>query len=304
MKDLGELSYYLGMRVVKTDTCTKILQDAYLEKVIERFNLENANPVDTPGAPGQQLTADDCPTTAAGKLEMSKKPFRSLVSSLMFAYVGTRPDIGSALTRVAAFCENPGGVHWVAAKRVLRYLLGTTKDAITYAGVLTPGEKVRITVYCDSDWAQDKDDRKSTSGYVVLIAGGPVSWKTKKQPTRAMSSCEAEFISLSEATKELIWFTHFLTELGIDFETPVIYTDSQSAMDWTKNACHHQRTKHVALKYFFVRDIVADKVVKIAYVCTKDNIADVLTKSVTRSIFGYLKPKLMGLFRQVGKGVR
>ena len=160
---------------------------------------------------------------------------------------------------------------------------------------------MKITVYCDSDWAQDKDDRKSTSGYVVLIAGGPVSWKTKKQPTRAMSSCEAEFISLSEATKELIWFTHFLTELGIDFETPTIYTDSQSAMDWTKNACHHQRTKHVALKYFFVRDIVADKVVKIAYVCTKDNIAD---KSVTRSIFGYLKPKLMGLFRQVGKGVR
>jgi viroplasmin and RNaseH domain-containing protein len=97
-----------------------------------------------------------------------------------------------------------------------------------------------------------------------------------------MSSCEAEFISLTEATKEVLWLTYFLDELQIPYDTPVILTDSKSAMEWTKNACHHQRTKHVALKYFFIRDIVRDRKVKIQYVSTKENQADILTKSTSK----------------------
>ena len=145
-----------------------------------------------------------------------------------------------------------------------------------------------------------------------MVAGGPVSWKCKKQPTRAMSSCEAEFISLSDATKEVLWITYFLDELQIPYETPTIFTDSKSAMEWSKNACHHQRTKHVALKYFFVRDEVTSRRVKVAYISTKDNVADLLTKNTTIGVYKYLQPKLMGLMEvahkawrsYVGKGVR
>ena len=312
VKDLGELSYYLGIKVVKGQDTMQLLQDAYLQKVLERFNLADANAVPTPGAPGQQLSKQDCPDDVEEQQEMAKKPFRALVGSLMYAYVSSRPDIGAALTKVAAFCQNPGGPHWIAAKRVLRYLLGTVGTAVTYRGRLKKGDKVQIRVYCDSDWAQDKDDRKSTSGWVAMVAGGPVSWKCKKQPTRAMSSCEAEFISLSDATKEVLWMTYFLDELQIPYETPTIFTDSKSAMEWSKNACHHQRTKHVALKYFFVRDEVTSRRVKVAYISTKDNVADLLTKNTTIGVYKYLQPKLMGLVEvahrawrsYVGKGVR
>ena len=312
VKDLGDLSYYLGIKVVKGQDTTQLLQDAYLQKVLERFNLADANAVPTPGAPGQQLSKEDCPDDVEEQRDMAKKPFRALVGSLMYAYVSSRPDIGAALTKVAAFCQNPGGPHWVAAKRVLRYLLGTINTAVTYRGRLKAGDKVQIRVYCDSDWAQDRDDRRSTSGWIVMVAGGPVSWKCKKQPTRAMSSCEAEFISLSDATKEVLWITYFLDELQIPYETPTIFTDSKSAIEWSKNACHHQRTKHVALKYFFVRDEVASRRVKVAYISTKDNVADLLTKNTTIGVYKYLQPKLMGLMEvahkawrsYVGKGVR
>lgn len=296
VKDLGELSHYLGMRVTRDGAVTEVTQDAYVEKLLARFKLESANSVDTPGVPGQILSKDDCPKSGcAEQQEMAQKPFRSLVGSLMYSYIGTRPDIGSALVKVAAFCTNPGVVHWVAAKRILRYLKGTKQSPIRYSGRLTKGEKVKITAFCDSDWAQDKDDRKSTSGFVVMLAGGPISWRCKKQPTVALSATEAEFVALTEATKDVIWLTNFLDELGIEYEVPTIYSDSQSAIEWSKNACHHQRSKHVALKYFFIRDTVADRKVKIAYVSTKQNVADILTKTTTRAVFGRLQPKLMGI---------
>ena len=104
-------------------------------------------------------------------------------------------------------------------------------------------------------------------------------------------------MALTEATKDVLWLTYFLDELGIEYEVPIIYSDSRSAIEWSKNASHHKRNKHVALKYFFIRDVVADGKVKIGYVSTKDNIADVLTKTTTRTVFSYLKPKLMGMQR-------
>lgn len=300
VKDLGDLSHYLGIKVVTTDKATYLSQPAYIEKVLAKFSLQDANDSPTPGVQSQQLSKADCPKDDEQKSEMAKKPYRSLIGSLLYAYLGTRPDIGSALIKVASFCENPGQKHWTAAKRILRYLKGTTDTVITYAsGKLQKGEKVQIVVYCDSDWAQDSDDRRSISGYVVKLSGGPVSWQSKKQPTVALSTCEAEFVSLTEATKEVLWYTYFLDELGVPYDTPVVFTDSKAAMDWSKNACHHQRSKHVALKYFFVRDTVRDKLVKIQYVKTADNQADMLTKNVSSNIFAKLKPRLMGVLQNI-----
>ena len=295
VKDLGPLSHYLGMRVVQGAEETKINQDGYVDKVLARFKMENAKSVDTPGVPGQILTKDDCPAPGSDdEAEMKGKPYRQLVGSLMYTYCGTRPDVGSNLAKVASFSENPGVRHWVSSKRILRYLKGTRDHGICFRGRLSKGEKVKVVAYCDSDWAQCPDDRKSTTGYVVQLAGGPVVWQCRKQATVAVSSTEAEFVALSEATKDILWMTYMLTELGIPYEVPRIYTDSQSSMDWAKNASHHQRNKHVALKYFFVRDVVANNTVQIAYISTKENIADILTKPTTRSIFKRLRPKLMG----------
>jgi hypothetical protein len=315
VKDLGVLSHYLGIKIETTTDATLLSQPAYIQKLLAKFNLQDANPAPTPGAPGQQLSKEQCPTETEEKDEMKKTPYRSMVGSIMYTYIGTRPDIGFNLIKTAGFCENPGNHHWVAVKRILRYLKGTINHALQYTGKLKPNEKVNITVYSDSDWAEDKDDRKSISGFVVKLAGGPISWQSKKQPTRAMSSCEAEFISLTEATKEVLWLTYFLDELEVPYNTPVIFTDSRAAMEWSKNACNHQRTKHVQLKYFFVRDVVRDRKVHMQYISTKENEADILTKSTSISIFKYLQPKIMGMIsslteraqtlkKTVGKGVR
>ena len=295
VKDLGTVSHYLGMRVTKQGGSTKIDQEPYVEKLVAKFKMEQAEAADTPGVAGMVLSKDDCPAPQSEEQEkMRETPFRQLVGSVMYAYIGTRPDVGSVLTKVASFCNNPAQLHWKAAKRILKFLKGTKNSFIQYSGRLYKNDKVKITVYCDSDWGQCKDNRKSTSGYVIMIAGGPVVWSCKKQRTVALSATEAEFVSLCEATKDTLWLTYFLTELGISYETPTIYTDSQSAIQWSKNAKHHQRNKHVAIKYFFVRDEVARETIKIAYISTKNNVADVLTKSTTKSIFQFLRPKLMG----------
>jgi hypothetical protein len=312
VKDLGEISYYLGLRVVKEGGVTTLDQQAYAEKIIEKFNLTDANTQPTPGVPNQQLSKNDCPARDDHDhtQEMKNVPYRSAIGSLMYSYIGTRPDIGSSLIKVASFCENPGQAHWKAVKRIIRFLKGTPGEPIIYQGKvnLKKGEKVQVEIFSDSDWAQDPTDRKSTSGFIAKIAGAPVSWHSKKQPTQALSACEAEFVALTEATKEAIWLTLFLGELDIPFETPVIQTDSQSAMEWSKNACYHQRTKHVALKYFFVRDVVTAKTIKLSYVNTKENQADLMTKLTSLPVFRYLQPKMMGTIglikRMLGKGVR
>jgi hypothetical protein len=295
VKDLGNLSYYLGIKVETTRETTRLGQPGYIEKMLAKFHLQEANPSASPGATGQQLSKENSPTSEEERQEMAAKPYRALIGSLMYSYIGTRPDIGSTLIRAAAFCENPGKAHWQAAKRILRYLKRAKNDTLTYSGKLKKGEKVKIEVHSDSDWAQDRDDRRSISGFAVKLAGAAISWQSKKQPTRAMSSCEAEFISLTEATKEVLWLTYFLDELNIPYDTPTIFTDNKASIEWTKNAGDHQRSKHVALKYFFVRDIVREKKVHVRYISTKENEADVLTKSTSLPIFRYLKPKLMGM---------
>lgn len=299
VKDMGNITYYLGIRVEQQDGSCTLTQDAYIDKLLATFKMELANEADTPGVPGQILSKQDCPETPEAKAEMEGKPYRQLVGSLMYGYCCTRPDIGSVLAKVASFCNNPGIPHWVSAKRILRYLKGTKSDSIQYTGRLAKGDKLQITAHCDSDWAQCPDDRKSTTGYVVQLAGGPIAWQCKKQPTHALSSTEAEFVAMTEAAKDVLWLQNFLTELGLPVETPTIFTDSQSAMEWARNAKHHQRNKHVALKYFFIRDLVNDRAVRMRFVSTDKNIADILTKPTTKSVFSKLKPTLMGWLSKV-----
>ena len=300
VKNLGPLSYYLGVRVEQTKEANTLRQDGYIDKMLATFKMEDSKPVDTPGVPGQILTKAHCPAPGSAEhAEMATKPYRQVVGSLMYNYCATRPDIGSILAKVASFANNPGIPHWVASKRILRYLKGTKDLAIQYTGRLFRGDKVTIVAYCDSDWAQCPDDRKSTTGYVVQVGGGPVAWQCKKQHTVALSTTEAEFVAITEATKDVLWVTYFLTELGIEYDTPQIHSDSQSALEWSKNASHHQRNKHVALKYFFIRDAVRDRLVRLGYISTKDNVADILTKPTTRAIFTHLRPMLMGWARKL-----
>ncbi|HVX00094.1 MAG TPA: Ty1/Copia family ribonuclease HI, partial [Candidatus Babeliaceae bacterium] len=162
-----------------------------------------------------------------------------------------------AVTILSQFSSNPGKPHWIAVKRVLRYLNGSINYKLVYGGINGRQMDPELIGYCDADWASNVDDRRSVTGYVFMLAGGAISWKTKKQPTVALYSVEAEYMAATQATKEAIWFRQFFFELGMVHiwdESSVIFSDSQGSIALVKNPEYHQRTKHIDIQHHFVRE--------------------------------------------------
>jgi hypothetical protein len=198
--------------------------------------------------------------------------------------LGTRPDIAFVITTLSQFSSNPGSAHWLALKRVMRYLAGTRDLCITYRGSSTPRTTVTSLVgFCDADWASNKDDRRSITGYVFILAQGAISWQAKKQPTVALSSVEAEYMASTQATKEAIWWEQLLSGLQLQVPKPIeIRSDSQGSIALSKNPASHSRTKHIDIQHHFVREQVERDMVRFTYIPTEDMPADLLTKPMTR----------------------
>ncbi|KAI4346231.1 hypothetical protein L6164_013300 [Bauhinia variegata] len=176
MKDLGAAKQILGMKIILDRKNGKLWlsQQKYIEKVLERFNMGNAKPVGTPLAGHFKLSKKQCLTGKIGREEMEKVPYASVVGSLMYAMVCTRPDIAHAVGVVSRYLSNPGKEHWQAVKWILRYLRGTSRFCLCFGA----GKPV-LDGYTDADMAGDVDSRKSTSGYMMTFAGGAVSWQSK-----------------------------------------------------------------------------------------------------------------------------
>ena len=208
IQDMGKLSYFLGMSVVQNreEKKTWMGQPAYTEKLLTRMGMSDCRPVKTPMEPGIHLVK-----AAEDDEVLDQQSYQSLIGSLMYLATCTRPDIAFAVGTLARFSSKPNQVHWKAAKRVLRYLRGTTNFGIVFRG----DDLAEPMAYSDADWAGDVGDRKSTSGYVFSIAGGPVSWRSRKQNTVALSTAEAEYVALSSAAQECVWIRRLSAELGI-----------------------------------------------------------------------------------------
>ena len=289
MKDLGEAHYVLGIQIQRDRQARtlSIGQHEYIKQVLDRFGMLDSKPVATPLATGTQLLKSDCPTTDEQRQAMSSVPYQSAIGAIMYAMLGTRPDIAYAVTVLSQFSHNPGPTHWAAVKRLLRYLRGTMDFKITYAGL--PDAQIDIhsfpvlSGYCDADWGSDLNDRRSITGYVFTLAGGAISWQSKKQPTVALSSVEAEYMASTQATKEALWWRTFFKELGSSMTTPSqLFSDSQGSMALAKNPEYHSRTKHIDIQHHFVREHIANHNVQFDFVGTEDMIADVLTKPLPR----------------------
>jgi hypothetical protein len=278
MKDLGPAQQILGMKIVRDRKARKLFlsQEEYVERVIKRFNMENAKPVGTPLANHLKLSKKSCPSSEKEKDKMKAIPYSSAVGSLMYAMVCTRPDIAHAVGIVSRYLSNPGKEHWEAVKWILRYLKGTSKLCLCYG----EGNPI-LKGYTDSDMARDLDSRKSTSSYIFTLAGGAISWQSKLQKCVALSTTEAEYISAVEAGKELLWLKRFLQELGFSQQEYIILCDSQSAIDLSKNSMYHSRTKHIDVRYHWLREAIDKDELKLSKVSTNDNPADMLTKVVT-----------------------
>ena len=225
-------------------------------------------------------------------MSFDQHQYQSAVGSLLYLSVATRPDITYAVSNVSKFSANPTTRHWMAVKRIMRYLRSTTNLGLLFTSQ-TMGECVG---YSDADWGGDLDDRKSTFGYVFLISGGAVSWRSKKQTCVALSTAEAEYIALASATQEALWMRRLSAELigRPPAGATTIFEDNQSAISMTKNPQFHGRSKHISIKYHFVRDQVTDGTIKVEYCPTTEMIADMLTKGLSKEQFTKLR-RMVGL---------
>jgi hypothetical protein len=291
--DLGWLSWSLGIRFTQDLSAgtTKMDQEAYARKVIARFGMENCHPAPTPSVVGCVLTKAMSPKTDGERKELGEMPttYRQACGALMYLMTQTRPDIAEAVRSVCRFMSDPGRLHWTAVKRILRYLQGTSNMGITFSG--SAGMELRG--YCDSDYANDLDCRRSVTGYVTYLAGAPVSWGATLQRSVALSTTEAEYMALSDACKEVIWMRGLLAELGYPQGTTTVFEDNHGAIALSENDVHHKRTKHIDVRYHFTRDCVEDKTVIMEYLHTKEMIADILTKPLHKPQFQYLRAKMV-----------
>ena len=210
---------------------------------------------------------------------MKNVPYLEAVGMLMYAMLGTRPDIAFAVGVVSRYSSDPRYEHWVAVKRIMRYLQGTRDVALRYVG----GTTVVPVGYSDADWGSDHETRRSTSGYIFMINNAAVTWQSKRQPTVALSSTEAEYMASCEAAREAVWQRAFLANLGYAQQNAtVLHGDNQGCLALAKNPTLHARTKHIEMRHHFIREKINSGEIKQVYCPTKDMMADVLTKALTR----------------------
>ena len=279
MTDLGEAEFFLGLLLKRNmaEHQIELNQQRYITEVLQRFNMQDSKPKGTPVAVGAHLVASTEPENAA-----RSRYYRSAVGSLMYVMVATRPDLAYAVGALSQFMANPSEEHVIAAKRVLRYLKGTVGCGL----LLGAGGEECLSAYSDADHAGDVNNRKSVSGYAVLYGNGAVIWSSKKQNCVSISSTEAEYVAASEATMDLAWVRQLLADLHKAPGGPTkLYVDNESAVKLAVNPVFHARTKHIDVRYHFIRDMVEKKQVEPARVDTKDNIADSLTKPVPKAKF-------------------
>jgi transposase InsO family protein len=285
MKDLGEARFILGIKIDRNreKKTLSITQTEYVKNVIKNYGMEDSRRTTvTPMNPGMKFIKSGIVGDTNSEV-VNIKQYQAAVGAIMYAMLGTRPDIAYSISKLAQYSNEPREQHWKAVKQLLRYLATTSNYCLTYSGNHNNNDEPKLLGYCDSDWANDYEDRRSTTGYVFMTAGGAISWKSKRQPTVALSSTEAEYMAASEATREAINWRMLLNELGFDITKPtIILSDNQGSIALTKNPEHHARSKHIDIRHHYVREQVALGSVEMNYINTDDMTADVLTKPLAR----------------------
>jgi len=286
MKDLGEASYVLGIEIHR-DRKNGVLglsQKAYLEKVLKKYNMHKSSASPAPIVKGDSFGKFQCPKNQYEIDQMKAVPYASAVGSLQYAQVCTRPDLAFITGVLGRYQANPGIEHWKMAKKALRYAQGTKGLMLTYKR----SDSLEIRGYSDADFAGDKDDRKSTTGYVFTLAGGAISWRSSKQSIVASSTMYAEFIACFEATGQALWLKKFISDLKVVdcISRPLkMYCDNQPAVFYAHNNKSSNATKPIEIKYYVVKDKIQDHTISLEHIRTKDMLADPLTKGLPPNVF-------------------
>ncbi|KAK4409459.1 Retrovirus-related Pol polyprotein from transposon TNT 1-94 [Sesamum angolense] len=237
--------------------------------------MTNSKSASVPLAAHFQLCKDQFPKTDSEKAKMEKIPYSNAIGSVMYLMVSTRPDITYAVSCLSRFMSNRGTTNWEALKWLLRYLNGSNNSGIKFSKC---SEGVKLMGYVDSNYANDRDNRRSTTSYVFTLCGACISWKSQLQNIVALSTTEVEYIAITEAFKEALWLEGLLKEIGFLKQKVTIFSDSQSRIQLCKNPVFHDRTKHIDVRYHFIRDIVENGTVNLEKIRSEENPADMGTK--------------------------
>ncbi|XP_071681644.1 uncharacterized protein [Lolium perenne] len=270
VKDLGSLRFFLGIEVSDVSQGLALTQKKYALDILRRAGMLECKSASTP------MTVTDCLSTADGDLLTSDEAttYRSIVGGLQYLLV-TRPDISFAVNKVCQYMQTPRQPHWSAVKRILRYISSTISHGIH----LRRSSSSLLSAFSDADWAGDSDDRRSTGGHAIFYGPNLIAWSARKQATVSRSSTESEYKALANATAELIWVQSLLQELGVpQARPPILWCDSIGATYLSSNPVFHARTKHIEVDHHFVRERVAQKLLHIKFISSKDQLADIFTK--------------------------
>ena len=279
MKDLGFLSYFLGLEVLKTKNGLFLCQTKYAKDLLIKTGMDTIRACNSPCLPHCQMTKDQ------GVLLADPTSYRSIVGALQYLTF-TRPDIAYAVNTVCQFMTAPTDVHFAAVKRILRYLQGSIHKGLSYSSTGGLNNAVNIKAYCDADWAGEVIQRRSTTGFVVYLGLCPISWQSKKQGSVSRSSTESEYRSLANTAAEISWIRHLLCDLKIRVpSTPLLKCDNLSALALASNPVFHSRIKHLDNDFHFVRERVQRNDLQLEYVPTTEQTADILTKGLPSPLF-------------------
>ena len=291
----------------QTEGQVKVKQTKYIHDVLQRFGMENCNPAKTPLPQGAHFLKQDCPTTPDPKVV---NEYRSMIGSINYLAVATRPDLALAVSLASQVMESPASMHVLWVKHILKYLKGTTDLGITYTQQANQPtlqgyshgikrlEQLPLSIlqgYSDSDWAGCRETRRSHSGYVFQLNGGPVSWYSKKQECVAGSSTEAEYIALYHAGQEAVFLRDIVRDMNAAQPNPtVILEDNTSCIQLSKNFIMHNKTKHIDVKYHRLRELVNNQTIHVQQVSTQDQLADFFTKIHGPTKFLAFRRSIMG----------
>lgn len=283
MKDLGSLTYFLGLEVHSYSSGVFVHQHKYAHDLIALAGLQDSSPVDPPLEVNVKFQRDD------GDLLPNPTLYWQLVGSLNYFTI-TRPDISFAVQEVSQFMQSPRHLHLVAVRRIIRYLLGSSSRGLFYPA----GSSIRIVAFSDTDWAGCPDTRCSITGWYMFLGDSLISWKSVKQDRVSKSSTESEYRAMSAACSEAVWLRGLLAEIGFPQTTPtLLHADNTSAIQIATNPVFYERTKHVEVNCHSIQEAVDTHVISLPHISTDLQIADVFTKSMTRQHHQFLVGKLM-----------
>jgi len=281
MSMMGELNFFLGLQIKQSKEGTFVHQGKYTKDVLKKFDMADAKPLSTPMVTTTALDADE-----DGEA-VDPKEYRSMIGSLLYL-TATRPDIHFVVCLCARFQASPRISHRQAVKRIMRYLRFTPEFGLWYSFSST----LSLCGYSDADFVGYRLDQKSTSGTCQFLGSSLVSWSSRKQSSVAQSTTEAEYVAAASCCSQLLWVTYTLRDFGLSFSGVPLLCDSTSAISIAKNPVLHSKTKHIDVRYHFLRDHQEKGDIELHHVATQNQITDVFTKPLDQATFARLRGEL------------